>query len=139
MKQRLYILDTNVLLQLIRGGVVGTHVRDKFDLTKQTVRPILCAVTLGEIWAIAKRHTWGKEKRERLETAISESPVVEVSEPAVVQAYVDIQVGLQKSGRSLGENDLWIAAAAKANDAYLLTTDKPLGRLTCPRFMCQLL
>lgn len=39
----------------------------------------------------------------------------------VVQAYVSTRAALEQAGQRIGENDLWIAATALADDAILVT------------------
>lgn len=131
MTQRQYMLDTNVLLQLVRGGEIGTAIKDKFQLEAQILRPQLCVVTYGEIWVIAERNNWGDAKRQSLETAINALPPVDINSDEVVRAYVEIMLYSNSVGRSMEkkQNDVWIAAAAKAAGAYLLGCDGDFDHL----------
>lgn len=54
---------------------------------------------------------------------------VELQHPSVIEAYVAVDDYSQTSGRPMGQNDLWIAAYAKASGATLLTTDTDFGHL----------
>ncbi len=131
MIRRQYMLDTNVLLQIVRGGRVGTAIKDKFQLDAQTLRPQLCVVTYGEIWAIVGRNNWGDAKRQSLEAAINELPPVDINSDEVVKAYVEIMLYSNSVGRSMEkkQNDVWIAAAAKAAGSYLLACDGDFDHL----------
>jgi tRNA(fMet)-specific endonuclease VapC len=129
MTQRQYLLDTNVLLHLVRGKVLGTAIEARFQLKAQANKPLLCVVTYGEIWAIARRNQWGDEKRRVLQAAIDELVMVSIADDDVVGAYVDIQLFTEKQGRPMGQNDLWIAAASKAAGAHLLACDKDFDHL----------
>lgn len=57
-----YLLDTNVLLHLIRGGDLGRYISITFDLANTVHRPLVSIVTHGEIWALADRNSWGTDK-----------------------------------------------------------------------------
>jgi tRNA(fMet)-specific endonuclease VapC len=47
----------------------------------------------------------------------------------VLDRYAQIDAHLKKSGRTLGKNDVWIAATAAATGALLLTNDKDFDPL----------
>lgn len=129
MTQRQYLLDTSVLLHVVRGKVVGTAIENRYQLKAQATKPLLCVVTHGEIWAIATRQDWGDDKRRSLQAAIDELPAINISADDVVSAYVEIQLYTESQGRPMGQNDLWIAASAKAANAYLLTCDGDFSHL----------
>ena len=63
----LYLLDTSVLVHLIRGSELGRHIRDKFGLGHPATRAILSIVTHGEVRAIAARNGWGDKRLEALD------------------------------------------------------------------------
>lgn len=51
---RLVILDTNVLVQLIRGNAIGLALDTAFALRSRQDRPLISVVTVGEMLALAK-------------------------------------------------------------------------------------
>jgi predicted nuclease of predicted toxin-antitoxin system len=57
---------------------------------------------------------------------------VEINHPSVIDAYVELDLVSQvhpDGARNMGKNDLWIAAAARAAGATLLTTDNDFDHL----------
>jgi len=126
--ERPFLLDTSVLLPLIRGKELGLYIDTVHRLRERMNRQLICVVTHGEIWAIAEGRSWGEAKREALREMLGSLVTVDISDEAVVQAYVDVVKVAQRNPKgsqtNLGENDLWIAAAARAAGAVLLTTDR---------------
>lgn len=59
---------------------------------------------------------------------MSELNVINVDDENVLHAYAEIYTRLRNHPKGLrtnvGENDMWIAAAARASDSTLLTLDK---------------
>lgn len=130
-----YLLDTNVLLLLVRGGPHGAALDEQFGLSAAALRPLVCIVTHGEIRALARRNGWGPRRIATLEQALSDVVTVDLSHPGVIDAYVELDLASQShpdGARNMGKNDLWIAAATKAAGAALLTTDRDFEHLIGP-------
>ena len=53
MSDQLYLLDTTILLLLVRGGNLGQTVDQRFELSTSKFRPFVSIVTHGEIRALA--------------------------------------------------------------------------------------
>jgi predicted nucleic acid-binding protein len=49
----LYLLDTNILVHLIRGDATGQEIRTRYGLLMQEERPILSIATSAEIHSLA--------------------------------------------------------------------------------------
>ena len=128
-----YLLDTNILLALIRGKDLGTFIDTTYQLSAQSQRPLVCVVSVGEIWTLAARNCWGALKRAALATMLQNVVLVEIfNTPQLIQAYVDIEIasnGVAGGAVVMGKNDVWIAAVAKIAPAHLLTTDHDFDHL----------
>lgn len=118
-----YLLDTNILLAYIRKGKVGQYVEDTFHLMSSRYRPLVCVVSVGEIYALAKKLRWGKLKLQVMDSLIKETVAVDISDDKVLSAYTELY-DFARTHQTIQHNDLWIAAATKATGATLLTTDK---------------
>ena len=132
MSGQLLLLDTNVVLTLVRGNTLASYIDTRFGLRISKVRPLISVVTHGEIRVLASRNGWGANKLEALQTALDNLVTVDVNHPDVLDAYVEIDLYSQNhpdGARNMGKNDLWIAACAKAATAALLTTDKDFDHL----------
>jgi predicted nucleic acid-binding protein len=132
MSRRVFLLDTNVLVALVRGNELGTRIDAAFGLRAARTRPLVSIVTHGEVRVLARWNRWGERKLAILDRALANLVTVDINHPKVVDAYVAIDLhsrGLDTGARNMGKNDLWIAACAKAASATLLTTDRDFEHL----------
>lgn len=125
-----YLLDTNVLVHLIRGGPLAEAIDARFGLRAGLARAMVSVVTVGELRSLALQLGWGKRKRAELAKLTGAVVVVDINRPEVLDAYAELDDFSRRAGRSPGKNDLWIAATARATGAVLLTTDKDFDHLT---------
>lgn len=124
-----YLLDTSVLLPLVRGKELGRFIDTTYRLRLQPNRHLICAVTHGEISTLADSNRWGAEKRAVLRHMLDSLVTIDVNPaPDMIESYVALLLAAHAnpkgSQQNRGENDLWIAAAARASGATLLTMDK---------------
>ncbi len=132
MNQRIYLLDTSVILPLVRGNQLGRHIDQRFGLRSTSQRPLVSVISLGEVRVLAKRNDWGDAKLDALEHALDNLVVIDINHPAVIEAYVQLDLLSQShpdGARNMGKNDLWIAACSKAAGATLLTVDNDFSHL----------
>jgi tRNA(fMet)-specific endonuclease VapC len=126
---RLLLLDTNIVIFLSRGGSIGQAIDDRFQLRARIERPLLSAVTLGEALAFSQHRGWGEARITALSGLLREFVVVDITRRLVLERYAEIDSFLKRNGRSVADNDVWIAACAAAADATLLTTDRDFDPL----------
>lgn len=125
---KLYLLDTSVVLALVRGKELGHRIARTYQLSSQPMRPLLCSVSQGELWALAEANGWEEARRRALAEMLASLVIVDPGNPMVVDAYVALYMVCRRHPRgsrvNMGENDLWIAAAARAAGTTLLTLDR---------------
>lgn len=126
---RLLLLDTNIVILLVRGGAVGQAIDSRFRLRERAERPLVSVVTLGEALAFARQRNWGADGIARLRDLTRELVPVNISAQPVLDRYAEIDTFMKRSGKTLSDNDLWIAACASASEATLLTTDRDFDPL----------
>jgi predicted nucleic acid-binding protein len=122
-----YLFDTNILLALLRGGELGQYINQTCSLTEALNKPIISIVSHGELWAMADRNNWGEDKQNALRTMLNDLPTIDLNNPSIIESYVAVDRANRthsKGARNVSQNDLWIAATARAAEAVLLTTDK---------------
>lgn len=127
---RKFVLDTNIVLAFIRQSPQYLVAESMLNLTSDDAQLIVSVVTLGEIYVLAHRNNWGAKKIEQLHSFVEQTLfVIDVSlgAPELLDAYVEIDCF--STGRSMGKNDLWIAATAKVTEATLVTTDGDFDHL----------
>lgn len=131
-QNQLFLLDTSVIIHLVRGGEVGQRILRSYDLSHCQPRPLVSVVSLAEVRVLAEVNHWGERKRQALEQTLLSLVVVDIHHPLVIDAYVRIDLHARqhpKGARHMGKNDLWIAACAAAADAFLLSTDDDFAHL----------
>ena len=121
---RLILLDTNVIVHLARNDATGNSIENTYHLIERSDRPLISTITEGELLGYAKYNKWGKKNVEELHDIINELVRVESSHPEIIEMYAELYSEGRSKGKPCGENDLWIAATAKALDATLITCDK---------------
>jgi len=127
-----YVLDTSVLLNLVRGHDLGKSIDRAFGLRATFHRHIVSIVSHGELRVLATRKQRGDQKLGALTLALEELVTVNVDSSAMVDAYVRVEDSCRNApgaARNMGQNDMWIAATALYADLPLLTTDKDFDHL----------
>ena len=128
-RAELLLLDTNILIHLIRGNSIGNRIVSEFHLREREHVPLISVVTVGELYAFARKCEWGQTKLEALETLVRQFVVVDIHSEKVLRNYAEVDAFLTKLGRPIEQNDMWIAATTMAAAAHLLTTDKDFDPL----------
>lgn len=129
---QLFLLDTSVIIHLVRGTEVSRRILRLYDLVHCQPRPLVSVVSLAEVRVMAEVNQWGEAKRQIMGRTLQSLVVVDINHPLVIDAYVRIDLHARqhpKGARHMGKNDLWIAACAAAADAFLLSTDDDFGHL----------
>lgn len=124
-----YLLDTGVLILYARGSDAGKAIEAQFRFKASAYRPLVCVVTLGEIWAFARLRSWGDRQKTQLKSFLENLVAVDIFHGSTIEAYAEIQDYARRKGRSLSDNDVWNAAVAKVSGATLLTTDRDFAPL----------
>jgi tRNA(fMet)-specific endonuclease VapC len=109
-----YLADTSVIVDLLRRGEVAPIPKE--------AEILICAIVLGELYYGALISARPQEQIARLEQFFSQYQVLQTN-LEVVRFYAQIKSELKQQGKMIPENDLWIAAFAKAYEVPLLTTD----------------
>lgn len=136
------VLDTNVLIYLVRGNRVAEDVK-KFVAAKANPQLFLSVASKAEAESLVVQWGWGEKKVIVLQNLIDSLICIDISQDQteLIDAYVGIDAfsqgkkmspngkPLNASSRNMGKNDLWIAATAYALEADLLTTDDDFDHL----------
>ena len=114
-----YLLDTNICIYIAKGHPPA--VRERFD--RHTLHELaMSTITLGELRFGAEK----SQARERAMATIEQLTQVIQACPLPVTAgehYGHIRAALQKQGQPIGNNDLWLAAHARAEGWILVTNN----------------
>ncbi len=119
-----YLLDTNVVLHATReGSPVARAIDAQFELSTSRFRPAICEVTIGELLAFSRSNNWREKRVERLHQEIGRCLSIEIATPGVHDRWGEMRSRLKSAGRTVGHNDIWIAATASIAGLTLLTMD----------------
>lgn len=119
MKPR-YMLDTNICIYIAKHH--PPEVKTRFE----QLRPgqlVMSVITYGELYYGASKSTQRMKALTQLEGLVQDIPIEDLNS-TVAQAYGEIRATLEKQGRLIGNNDLWIGAHAMALDVTLATNNE---------------
>lgn len=126
------LLDTNILVALIRGaGPVYDVVSAWLTPGADELRPMASIITAGEVSALTLKLGWGPVRRMRAEALLLRIPLLPVADD-VLPHYARIDHHCErvaKPARPMPQNDMWIAATARAAGIPLITTDTDFDHL----------
>lgn len=112
-----YLLDTKICIYIAKGHPLA--VRERF--ARHALHELaMSVVTVGEL-------RFGAEKSQARERALATiAQLTQMIPPcplpqAAAEHYGDIRATLQKQGLPIGNNDLWLAAHARAEGWVLVT------------------
>ena len=124
-----YLLDTNILVHLIRGNALGKAIEVNFALTGSLSRCLISVVTVGEMYSLARQWSWGQKKLDQLQALLNQLVWIDINHPDILDSYGELDDVSNRAGRSMGKNDLWIAATAKVSGTVLLMLDGDFDHL----------
>jgi tRNA(fMet)-specific endonuclease VapC len=115
-----FLLDTNICIYIQREKPVKVLARfRKLDPGDAAIS----VITWGELLYGAEKSTQRKKAMELLAEFKTFVPVLPIPETAG-NAYGTIRASLESQGRPIGNNDLWIAAHAKAAGLTIVTNNE---------------
>lgn len=118
------LLDTGIVVVLARAGEAARRLDGRYTLFSRREVPLVSIVSVGEVLLIARSNRWGTEKERRVREILENLVIVDIRSQPVLDAYAELGVFTRSIGRAMGQqNDLWIAATARATGAMLLTLD----------------
>lgn len=124
-----YLLDTNILVSLIRDDALGKSIQAQYNLRAIMTKCMISVVTVGEIEKLARQFGWGNDKLAAMRGLLHQLIWIDINDQAIFSAYAEIECFSDAQGVSMGKNDAWIAATAKASGVALLTTDRDFDHL----------
>jgi tRNA(fMet)-specific endonuclease VapC len=112
-----YLIDTNFAIQLFsRLKTVEEHLSTDPDL-------YLSSIVIGELFFGAFRSHNVQQNIERIEDLAKTMRVLSCDKNTA-ECYGALKNQLQKKGRPIPDNDIWLAALAKQHNLILVTRDR---------------
>jgi len=115
-----FLLDTNICIYIRRKRPPGVLTRF------ERLRPgeaAISVITYGELVYGAEKSQSRELATRQLAELIGLLPVMPLP-PEAADAYGTIRAGLEGAGEVIGNNDLWIAAHARATGMILVTNNE---------------
>ena len=110
------LVDTNVITRLLRSD------ERSVELFNQAESISVPSIVAGELFYGAYNSTRKQENLDLFSDFLSQYEIIEV-DLTVAQTYGEIKAQLKKDGFTIPENDIWIAAIAKAKQYTLIAFD----------------
>jgi len=114
-----YILDTNILIAALKGHQAVRARLETVPLSTLRLSP----VALGELEFGAEKSAFGERNRVRLAVLTGRLPLVGIDHETA-RHYGLVRALLERQGRPIGANDMWIAAQALRIGATLVTDNE---------------
>lgn len=112
-----YLLDTNIWIYAMRNQPPQVRTR-LARLSPANV--VLSPVVLGELHVGWRKSVHTEANRNALQQ-FTEGATFEALDADAAMHYGEIRAELEKLGTPIGENDMWIAAQARAGKCVLVT------------------
>ena len=112
------LVDTDVFSYLMNGSGYAALYRPHVDGKLIAVS----FITVGELYFGAKRKNWGEAKIADLKDRLRVVTIVPYDE-SVCRTYADIKADCESRGKTVGDNDLWIAACAIRHSIPLVSNN----------------
>ena len=125
----LLLLDTNVLINIVRGNELAGRIDAAVGLRQRAEQSLVSIISIGEAISLGIQLKWGEAKLQRLNELLGHLVAVDINSRPVLEAYARFDALQIRRGWNMTENDLWIAATASASGAVLITTDKDFDHL----------
>jgi tRNA(fMet)-specific endonuclease VapC len=121
------MLDTDICIYISKRR--PPEVKARFEQLKPG-QMVMSTITYGELYYGASKSNQSEEALAALGVTIRDIPVEDLTSTAS-QAYGIIRAALEKQGRVIGNNDIWIAAHAMSLGFTLATNnDREFLRVT---------
>jgi tRNA(fMet)-specific endonuclease VapC len=115
-----YLLDTNICIYIRQNRPAKVLTRFK---RLQPGDAVLSVITYGELFYGAQKSQHRDKALLQLAELIQLLPVMPLPEETA-RAYGESRASLEAQGQVIGNNDLWIAAHAKACNLTLVTNNE---------------
>ncbi|MFM7022840.1 MAG: type II toxin-antitoxin system VapC family toxin [Flavobacteriales bacterium] len=134
------LFDTNVILYYLTKNTLVEKLEKQLNPFGKPNLPIISIVTEAELKSLAIQRGWGEKKINQLDEFLSQFLKVPIQSKDLISAYSDIdsyshhknsnfQYPKNYSSKTMGKNDIWIAATAKVTDSLLITNDGDFDHL----------
>lgn len=112
------LLDTDVFSYLIKNDTRSVQYKSALEGKRLS----LAFVTIGEIYKWAFKRKWSVERIESTKATLQRYVVIPYND-RLARVWGDIAAATELAGKTMGENDCWIAAVASMYGMPLATNN----------------
>lgn len=137
------VLDTCIILHILRANELGKKSLDIIENLGDDVIIIISVVTKAELESLKIQQAWGANRVQKLNAFLATAIYIDInsSDSMLLESYAKIDAYSKKKGtdkngnilsgssRTMGKNDLWIAATAYSLNLTLMTADGDFDHL----------
>jgi tRNA(fMet)-specific endonuclease VapC len=124
-----FLLDTCILVHLVRGDDVGRRIQKTYNLRAFYKECLISVVTCGEMEKLGREFGWDNAKLTAMRQLMGQLITVDINDTSIIHLYAEIDCYSDQVGKVMGKNDAWIAATAKATGYTLITNDNDFDHL----------
>jgi tRNA(fMet)-specific endonuclease VapC len=117
------VLDTNVITKLLDKDPAAVSLVREFD------KLFTSAIVVGELYFAAVNSSKREANLKNFEDALSCMEIIPINDK-VCMAYAEIKLELKKKGKTIPDNDIWIAACAHAHNLSVATFDHHFSEIS---------
>lgn len=121
-----YLLDTNICIYIIKNR--PQHIAQKVATIPKSDRIAMSYITYAELLFGTYKSSKPEQAVERLEMLSQVVPVL-LPDNTIMLHYAQQRAMLERSGKMIGANDLWIASHALSLNAVLVSNDTEFQRI----------
>jgi len=114
-----YLIDTNICIYITKHHPLS--VMHRFERL-QPGDVVMSFITYGELLFGAEKSSYRESTVKKLQRLVELIPI-ELPGPEISTHYGKIRAHLEKRGRPIGANDLWIAAHARSREMTLVSNN----------------
>ncbi|BFU63384.1 type II toxin-antitoxin system VapC family toxin [Rodentibacter abscessus] len=121
-----YLLDTNICIYIIKNKPI--HIAQKVASIPKSDHIAMSYITYAELLFGTYKSSKPQQAIARLEALTQVVPVL-CPDKMLIPHYAEQRHILERSGKMIGANDLWIAAHALSLKAILVSNDTEFQRI----------
>jgi predicted nucleic acid-binding protein len=118
MKMNGSLIDTNVIIKMLHNDP------EAVSLLQRVEKPYTSVVVKGELYYGVCKSARREANMELFRSALSKFEILPLDDDSIAVSYALIKSGLEKQGKKIPENDVWIAATAHVYGLPVVSFDK---------------
>jgi predicted nucleic acid-binding protein len=112
------IIDTNVIIKMLHGD------QEAIELFQKVEKAYISTIIKGELYYGAAKSARREANMELFRKTLANYEILSLDGENVAISYALIKSELEKKGKKIPENDIWIAAAAHVYGLSVATFDQ---------------